>query len=481
MDLLNRTFLHLYELFRSMTPAGRLTASLSVLVVLISLGYLSSYRMAESEVDLMHGVTLASSERTAMQAALARANLTGYKIREHAIYVPRSQEAAYMAALADGNALPRNLGAALREAASGGSPFEIGSQRDQRWKIAKQELLAQAIREMFKAESAYVDYDVDNKPGNFQGKVITATALVKLGDSEQLDGAAVASIRKLVAGAIAGMKPENIAVADLNGRRTWSGNSVEGAAGDSVRLSLQRMYERELKGKILGALRYIPNVTVEASVGLDRQRACEPNDEREKETACLVPTVARVSVGVPMSYFQKVWHARNPAGPSSVALTADQAALDQIRAAESANIQQHVAQLLPSAESSAHAAELVRVTTFQDLPQQEPSSADFGRDALARAIQWWRPLGISALGLTALLALHSLLRRRPRVASSPTTAERLRGDDDAAVGKENVVPVPHVRRFHNPAHSPRDDLSELVENDPDAAAGILRSWIGQLE
>ena len=82
--------------------------------------------------------------------------------------------------------------------------FEFGPQRDQRMRIAKQDELAQAICKMPGIESAYVLYDVDNKPGGFHEKVITATALVKPAGNNPLDEARVSAIRKMVAGPLPG-------------------------------------------------------------------------------------------------------------------------------------------------------------------------------------------------------------------------------------------------------------------------------------
>ena len=75
--------------------------------------------------------------------------------------------------------------------------------------------------------------------------MITATACIKPAGGAQLDEARVSAIRYLVAGAIAGLKPENVAVSDLNGR-TWYGNPDDGtAAGDNLYISLKRTYEQD--------------------------------------------------------------------------------------------------------------------------------------------------------------------------------------------------------------------------------------------
>ena len=218
MYLFSRAYLQLLtELYRSMTPGSRLTAGMLGAVVMLSAGYLVMHQGSSPEVDLMHGVPLAAAQLPAMEAALAKANLKGYEVRGTSIFVPRGQEADYMAALVAANALPPSFGAAQHQAVNGGTMFEFGPQRDQRMRIAKQDELAQAICKMPGIESAYVLYDVDSKPGAFKEKVITATALVKPAGADQLDEALVSAIRKMVAGAIAGLKPENVAVADLNG------------------------------------------------------------------------------------------------------------------------------------------------------------------------------------------------------------------------------------------------------------------------
>ena len=159
-----------------MAPGSRLTAGLLAAVVMLSAGYLVMHQGSSPEVDLMHGLPLAAGQLPAMEAALAKANLKGYEIRGTSIFVPRGQEADYMAALAAANALPPTFGAAQHQAVNGNTMFEFGPQRDQRMRIAKQDELAQAICKMPGIESAYVLYDVDSKPGAFKEKLITATA-----------------------------------------------------------------------------------------------------------------------------------------------------------------------------------------------------------------------------------------------------------------------------------------------------------------
>ncbi len=354
------------------------------------------------------------------------------------------------------------------------------AQRELRMKIVKQTEMSLAINAMPGIERAYVLYDIDNKPGGFNEKVITATANVKPVGDGQLDEARVSAIRHSICGAIAGLKPENVTVSDLNGP-TWYGNIDESAGTEeNLRLSLKRTYEQDLKAKILNALCLIPNVAVEVSVTIDRGQTNRPADQAHGGMA---PTQARVSIGVPGGYYKKVWRQCNADDAQRSRQTPTAAELDRITAEESAKIQRHVAQLLPAAADTTSPADSVTVTTFQDVPDKEQQATGLGRIALNWISQQWIALGWIALGLAGLLALRSIVRAgvgAARAADADKTATRLVGAARSNAPSSHIPP-PHWRRPAKPAETPlHEELSQLVENDPEKAASILRHWIGQV-
>ncbi|MEN6558610.1 MAG: hypothetical protein ABFC54_10565 [Thermoguttaceae bacterium] len=535
MDFVNRAYSQLHDLFRSMTPGARWAAALSAVLAMASLGYLLTHQTVAPDADLMHGVAVAANQLPKMEAALAKANLTNYRIDGTSIRVPRGQEPIYMGALVAANALPPNFGESLIAAVNNGNAFESRDARDDRLKIARQTEMALVIRSMPGIENAFVLYDVDMKTGFQREKLITATVSVKPVGDAQLDEARVSSIRYFVAGAIAGLKPENVTVSDLNGR-TWHGVAEDaGGADENLYISLKRTYEQDLKANILNALCFIPKVTVEPTVVLDRERLIRfrqekrtPGDEVrptaprnsvlpntaaildsllngssgdaqttpamsgsreqiERESVGLTPVQARVSVGVPVSYFKKIWQEQRALEPGRSAESPDLAALDRIRVEESEKIRRHVAQLLPSSESPAKAAELVTVTTFQDISTPiEKVAPDHVQEALTWLQQSWRTLSVLGLALVGLLVLRSIVRQLPRPsATEPTTPKPSATPDDFGLMRDDAVgspvPPPHAQRFREIAPAAHDEISELVDRDPDAAANVLRHWIGQVD
>ncbi len=132
-----------------MTPGARITAGLLLAVVVVSLGYLFQQQVAGA--GRLPVATASRSRPTrsqATEAAFGKANLSSYTIEGAQIRVPRGQQAAYMAALADAKALPPNFGSAMEKALDNGNVFESKDQRDVRMKTAIQEELSLIIRSM---------------------------------------------------------------------------------------------------------------------------------------------------------------------------------------------------------------------------------------------------------------------------------------------------------------------------------------------
>jgi flagellar M-ring protein FliF len=553
MDLFNKAFSQLSDLLRSMTPGGRLTAGLLLVVVVVSLGYLFQHQMSGPDGYLMNDEPIPASYLPAMEAALGKANLT-YTAEGGRIRIPRGQQAAYMAALADAKALPPNFGSALRGALDAGSPFESPKQRELRFKIALQEELSRIIRQMTGIEEASVLIDSQQQAGLSQEKLATASISVKPQGSEPLDPSRVSAIRGLVAGAIAGLKPDNVIVADLNTGRVFHGDPQQGGEGsDNLYLAIKEAYERALKGKLLNALSYILGLTVEATVELDHERSSrsqslkvdpktvplritektktrtrdgtsggggrpgfqaantpatlasspaakgsreeeedsgssqesEPilREHIEKETVGLTPKRATVAVGIPSSYFEKVWHERNPVKEGEEPKAPDAAALDAVREEVLGQVRKQVTALLPPlpAEATQNTADPVTITAFQDIKPGALPGPSTVQKVLAWLSQHWSTLGLIGLVGAGLLMLRSMVRGVP--APEPSTVS-LRVAATPEVPSEpgeapETVAAKRLRRLVAGGPNLRDELSELVKEDPDAAANILRTWIGQ--
>jgi flagellar M-ring protein FliF len=113
----------------------------------------------------------------------------------------------------------------------------------------------------------------------------------------------------------------------------------------------------------------------------------------------------------------------------------------------------------------------------------EPGVADH---ALAWLGDHWSTLGTGLLGLVSLVMLRSMVRAIPAAESLPTplaideetpeaAAPGAAGEAKPSGGKAAFAS--RLKRREKGGPSLREELVEIVREDPDAAANVLRSWI----
>lgn len=563
MDVLNRLTTQMNDLFKSMSPGARMTAGLLLVAVVVSLGYLFNTQQAGADAYLLNGQSFTADEMSSMEAAFGKAGLSDYTIDGSRVRISKSRQAAFLGALADENALPARFGDFLTNAASGGSPMDSKSDREDRMKIAKQRELQLVLRSMHGIENAAVHYDVQKGNGFGRPSVTTASVSVKTRGLQALPESQVSSIRSLVAAAIAGLQPDSVTVVDLNGGRAYS-SKLGGGMGSAIEdpyLSRMRGYQDFMEARIRDALSNIPGVTVTANVELDREMqksieemkvdpktvplmsettektlvqqsangggrpglaAQQPNapaalpngggggsqtedttntaknafaashNRMTTQLAGLTPKRTTVAVAVPSDYFEQVWLQRNPPEAGAEPKKPDAAALTQIQDEETKKIRDHVANLIPPPTDAGAAPvdmkSLVTVTTFSRIALPEIA----GPSLVDGIVNWlqgsWSTLAMIGLALFALLMLRSFVAAVPAAPEMPAVHSASFNDEEetsksgAAATAEGGDPAKtktrSLQRKTGGGTSLRDELVDMVREDPDAAANILRGWIG---
>ena len=191
----------------------------------------------------------------------------------------------------------------------------------------------------------------------------------------------------------------------------------------------------------------------------------------------------RASVGIPTSWFEKVWRRQNPTPAGEEPKTPQPADLEAIRTKEIATVRKAVEPLIPLPEGVTDASKLVDVQEYADIPEAplpEPSVQE-------RAMTWlgrhWSTLGLGFLALVSLVMLRSTVRAVP--ASEPRAPHGApmaggAGQETEGPRRDEAPAQRRLRRLTGTGKTLRDELSDLVAEDPDAAANILRTWIGNV-
>jgi len=225
-------------------------------------------RPIREETELLSGNVLPSSELAIMEAAFDRAQLTDYRTDGGRVYVPRSRQSAYMRALVDAEALPREFGGSLRRALAGNSPWQSKTMQAELLRVATQEELSLVLCSMPGVERAAVLYDADKPASLTGGAVKTASVSIRTQPDVDLDPARVQAIRILVAASIAGLSAERVAVTDLRSGRVFAGPLEEIADEATVNPGLARKlsYERLLAAKVRQSISYVKGAVVDVTV-----------------------------------------------------------------------------------------------------------------------------------------------------------------------------------------------------------------------
>ena len=89
MDGLNKAYMQVVELFRTMTPAARITTALLLAVVVISLVFLLRQHTGVADEPLFGGQEFSQAELDAMEAAFAKKGLNDWDVSGRRIQIPR--------------------------------------------------------------------------------------------------------------------------------------------------------------------------------------------------------------------------------------------------------------------------------------------------------------------------------------------------------------------------------------------------------
>jgi flagellar M-ring protein FliF len=203
------------------------------------------------------------------------------------------------------------------------------------------------------------------------------------------------------------------------------------------------------------------------------------------EQAGLVPEYVKAAVSVPRSYFRKVWEEENPTAPGTDPVEPDRTALKAIETRVIQEIEEQVVALLPEPAPGVDKFPRISVKPFTETPLPSPPGPGLGETTWSWFSGNWQTLGLFLLALVGVFFLRGALKSTAVVPVAVTTEPRLpveRFVEAEEEEQEEEMDDDYANslkaRFQRSGRSLRDELGELVKEDPDAAASVLQNWIG---
>ena len=559
MDFLNQAYSQLVGLFRSMTPAARITTGLLLVAVVVSFTFLFQTKADVADGFLFGAQFLSQRELDAMAAAFGKAGLGNFQVKQQRMMVPPAQRAAYLKALSDNGALPEHPGVAAEQMLANQSALESRDTRDQRARHVKQKDLETILRGWTGIRTAFVLInEIDN--GGFRAeKELHAGVSVQMEGNVQMTERLAKSIRSLVAYG-AGMAVEDVAVHDEKTGRSYGGSEEEGGllGARHEYAEAQREYEREVKQKIEKYLSFIQDVAVTVYVDLEKNLATQTesrkfdakpvtirsseyakdststtpqsrgrpgfssngggnqsvevdstaaaettsNEKRDEvdnvagqtremtQMAGLVPKAYQVSIAIPKTYFLKVWREEHPVPPGEEPPVPPVDELNKVEEDTLSLVKTQVANIMPpllfGQDGQTHKVDVQAYTPVSAELAAGPSFVDNATSWFAGNWQTIGMFGFAIFGMSMLRGMIRSAQNDPSPGSVQTiplnslSVHNPEGESPSEEGDEEGEDAANSlrARFQHSGRSLRDELTELVREDPDAAASVLQNWIG---
>jgi flagellar M-ring protein FliF len=197
----------------------------------------------------------------------------------------------------------------------------------------------------------------------------------------------------------------------------------------------------------------------------------------------LTPKEVWATVSIPSSYIEQVWKSRNPA-VTEVPKAEDLRMVKDEIVGKIEDIVDPLVRLQINKGQDTY--KFVRVVVLDSLPGPEIVPPSTVSKATAWASRSWSTLAMIGVAIFSLMVLRNVVKSAPPsdgAAPLGGSALTLHSDEASAGGaSKSDAEEPEENRPRlrlRKGKSLKDDLVEIVREDPDAAADILRSWIGK--
>ena len=238
----------------------------------------------------------------------------------------------------------------------------------------------------------------------------------------------------------------------------------------------------------------LPNPQMQVVQGSRTKETTEENErnmalqgvEGTSQLAGLTPQAITASLRVPISHIKKVWAERNtkPGEPMPEPTDTD---LQTLQTELFTDIRQSVAKLMESLRpaDAVDTTQMISVTPYSDskVIETEPT---FAQMLMAWFGTNWETLSLLGLVLVGMVVLWNMTRvRQPEpiviyeAAELPQEEVPLTDEEIAAMEEEEGVKR-SLEPFSKSIISLQNEVAELVNENPDAAASVLRQWIGNV-
>ncbi len=491
-----------------------IAALVLIAIVVLQVGQLKQNR---SMIALFADCNLRSIDIHRMQIALSKSGLTEFEVQGNQLLVPQLQQPQYLQAIAEQKAIPPELRGTESDTATSNPFLSRSQQMSIERESRKQKIQEMLIRLPF-VEQAWLEMDADEAPSAFQQSAKSAVISVRAVDNQPLLVQQVETVRQMIAGAVIGIESDQIVVIDLSTGLVSRDASQQSSAerkldAQRVAFATQQLLENRLRESLKGYPGLKVSVVVEpVEDRVDQVTAIAPaeipaSDTLTQRQTLPLPKLAGANGQVSI----RDWPA-DPQPPAEIMLTnhvesgpANSIAREKISVLidvpqdllarlygannkpfsyttrttgykthpSAGPAEQHFEEL--KSEIEAIVRPLIGDSSDNPIPinfnlsrSQAVSADPWLETARSMAFENWPSLAVLLVGLILISIVSQQSRPTRSSAAMKQRHEECLISDEA---RPNSVGIDEDKQ------SAETRLSQLIEQDPDAAARVIESWI----
>ncbi|MBA2116904.1 hypothetical protein [Bremerella alba] len=208
-------------------------------------------------------------------------------------------------------------------------------------------------------------------------------------------------------------------------------------------------------------------------------------DYTQKQVASLTPKRVTVSVSIPSQYYVDVWNSRNPPAAGQQANAPDPGELKKIEDETKKTVEKTVVTLLPEQALGDDPYPQVYVWTAPQLPETPTPELVVADSAMAWVATNWQTLATIGFAVVGLMMLRSMLssgagaaEQSDAVKLEDPAADQAKDDKKEDQPDGSMQGLLKKRFAQGSGPNLKNELADMVREDPDTALGILQTWIG---
>ncbi len=196
----------------------------------------------------------------------------------------------------------------------------------------------------------------------------------------------------------------------------------------------------------------------------------------------LVPKRVTTSIGIPRSYYVRLWKEQNKPAEGEEQIEPTQADIERIKSPVEEKIKDSIAGILPRRIPGEDPYEHVVVQMDHDFAPEVGPTPGITAGASTWLASNWQNLGMILFGVFSLLMLRSMVQSsaEPAPGNEPTPQLQTESASGAVSEEDDFEDEEEYRlRFESTGPNLRSELTRLVKDDPESAANVLKNWIGE--